>query len=82
MGVTVNALGPEPRGGMRAPSADVCISAYMRVPASGADAAVSRGGGLGDSDEPARRPKPKRRVRTTVSVFCQCPALICMPEEA
>ena len=40
MGVTVNALGPEPRGGMRAPRADVCISAYMRVPASGADAAA------------------------------------------
>ena len=74
MGVTVNALGPEPRGGMRAPRADVCISAYMRVPASGADADVSRGGGL--RDEPARRPKPERRVRTTVSVFCQCPALM------
>ena len=68
MGVTVTVnvqhygrpLGPEPRGDMRAPTY-VCISAYMRVPASGADAAVSRGGGLRDSDEPARRPKPERR---------------------
>ena len=50
---------------------------YQRVHAR---TCVGCGCGGGLRDEPARRPKPERRVRTTVSVFCQCPALICMPE--